>query len=533
MPEFNIKISELNGVTPNPPFTEDFFPLVHSASMTTYRATLQDIGSLMTRSIYADTASYLLSAISASHTLYSDSASYAISSSHAISASHALRADSASYYPLASTVISCSWASSSLQSWYATRSIDTDIHGQQFFFPWWNTNNIAGTNGALSSSSPLFFSRSQGNDAYGPIVIDPAWSFQFTNDYSVPSPTTYPWFSQSGWWNPHNNARPSDLSPDPATSAGVGGLFSPWPIVSGLFCGTDQKAWYYSTGSALAVENTIWSGSYASGSRRPLDRSYDQIFNGKWLRIAVTNTGPDFPTTPHLAPNVAAGETPGSWNHTGMFGRMRLRIGSSNYGGGSNKTCIVDFDIENYYWSSHMSARVNHVENVNLIKSIRLTKNSSNYVNDPFQTIDILLDGFTSSDHIMDMTFQSWGGIRFLNFPNLDPPRIMDTGSNNIHQDTNQLIFPARPGFYSTYTNTADYNTYNIFGRNVIIDPTANEITASGQMSAFQHSLNVSGSINTNTKYYCDNQVGLTTTVTYGTNTLTFVGGILVSKFPP
>lgn len=533
MSEFNIKISELNRITPNPPFPEDFFPLVHSASMTTYRATLQDIGSLITQSISASYSETAITSISASWASASISASYARTASYAISASHAIIADSASYYPLASTVISCSWASRSLQSWYATRSLDVDTHGTEFRVPWWNTNDIPGTNGALESSSPLFFSQSQGDNRYGPFVIDPDWSFQFVNDYNVPSPITYPWFSQSGWWNVHNNARPTDPSPDPATSAGVGGLFSPWPIVSGIFCGTDQKSWYFSTASALSVENTIWSGSYAAGSRRPLDRSYDQIFNGKWLRIAVTNAYPDFPVTPYLAENVAAGETPGSWNHTGMFGRMRLRIGSSNYAGGSNKTCIVDFDIENYYWSSHMSARVNHVENVNLIKAIRLTKVPSNQIYDPFQTIDILLDGFTSSDHIMDMTFQSWGGIRFLNFPNLDPPQLRDSGSNDIHQDTNQLMFPARPGFYSTYTSNADYNTYNIFGRNVVIDPTSNEITASGMMTQFQQSLNVSGGINTNTQFYCNNTPGLTTRVTYGTTNLYFSGGILVGKVPP
>src|ERR1035438_5441000 len=70
MSEFNIKISELNDVNPNPPSTEDFSPLVHSASMTTYKATIQDIGSLITHSIYADTASVALfypPVISASH----------------------------------------------------------------------------------------------------------------------------------------------------------------------------------------------------------------------------------------------------------------------------------------------------------------------------------------------------------------------------------------------------------------------------------------------------------------------------------
>ena len=77
--DYNIKISELNP-PPTPPITEDFFPLVHSASMTTYRASIQDIGCLITHSIYADTASYLKDyapTVSASWASASISASYA------------------------------------------------------------------------------------------------------------------------------------------------------------------------------------------------------------------------------------------------------------------------------------------------------------------------------------------------------------------------------------------------------------------------------------------------------------------------
>jgi hypothetical protein len=110
---------------------------------------------------------------------------------------------------------------------------------------------------------------------------------------------------------------------------------------------------------------------------------------------------------------------------------------------------------------------------------------------------------------------------------------LVDTGSANIHS-SQQLIIPPRPGFYSSrYVDSGNDTTYNIFGKHVIIDPSANEITASGGMAQYSMSLNVSGSIHATEKYYANNQPGLTTTAVYGTNVLTFVGGILVGKNPP
>ena len=526
MPEYNIKISELNQVVPNPPFTEDFFPLVHSASMTTYRATLQDIGSLMTHSIYADTASYTPFSDFATSASYAKTASYAISSSHAISASHALLADSASYYPPQQFQISCSWASRSLQSWYATRSIDVDTHGTKFFYPWWNTADVPGTNGALETRSTLFFSRSWSDD-YGPIIIDPASTFR-----SMPFVTrsnAYPWFSSSGWWNAKNMAMPNDTGWNWADEGGyIGGLFSPWPIVSATFVGTDKKGWGYGTGS-LGDYKSIWTGSAASGSWMPLCSSFDQTFNNKWLRIAVTNTDPEWPGyngQMYLPDNAAPFETPGSWMHTGMFGRVRITVTSTVLYGGSNQYQTIDLSLQNYYWSGDMQAVVNHVEGTGLVKAIRMSR--TQYYGpgngDPFQTLDILLDTFNNADHAAWVMCESWGGIRFLNYPSLSPPEF--TGSN-------VLQFPPRPGWYGRALSPTSDNTYNISGRRVIIDPSATEITGTGMATGYQQSLNVSGGVNTNTRFYCDNHAGLTTKATWGTTNLYFSGGILIDKYPP
>jgi hypothetical protein len=522
MSDFNIKISELNAVSPNPPYTEDFFPLVHSASMTTYRATLKDIGSLMTHSIFADTASYTPNALSASHANYADSASYARTSSYAISASHARLADSASYYPPQQFQQSASWASRSLQAYYATRSLDVDTHGTKFFYPWWNTADVPGTNGALETKSTLFYSKSFGSDDYGPIVIDPATTF--ANVPYITRSNAYPWYSSSGWWNPSNMTFPNDTGWQ-GDGGYIGGLFSPWPIVSSTFIGTDKKGWAFGTGSQ-GVLKSIWTGSHFSGSWMPLCSSFDQTFNGKWLRIAVTNTDPEWPNTPYLPNNVAPFESYGSWYHTGMFGRIRIVVTSTVLFGGSNQYQSIDLSIQNFYWSGEMTAVVNHAEGVGIVKAIRMSR-TQNYAwpnGDPFQTLDILLDTFSSSDHSAWIMVESWGGIRFLNYPSLDPPPF--TGSTTLQ-------FPPRPGYYGRPLLLTDDRTYNISGRRVIIDPSATEITGTGMATSYTHSLNVSGGINTNTRYFCDGHPGLFTKVTYGTNNLYFSGGILVDKYPP
>ena len=107
-----------------------------------------------------------------------------------------------------------------------------------------------------------------------------------------------------------------------------------------------------------------------------------------------------------------------------------------------------------------------------------------------------------------------------------------DTGSNDITQDRTQLIVPTAPGFYS---NVDPLMNYNIHGKNVVIWPTYNQITQSGLAVlsvASNQSLFVSGNISTNTAYCCDDNVGLTTKVTYGTTNLFFSGGILIGKQP-
>ena len=139
----NVRISQLNNDPTIQP--SDFFPLVQSGSMTTYRATIQSVdnwfslsGSVLNAthslsSSYAETASVSLIALTASYVNITSnpSSSYALSSSYARTAS---RADTASYFnftlssstpPFAYNALSASWASASLTTISASYALST------------------------------------------------------------------------------------------------------------------------------------------------------------------------------------------------------------------------------------------------------------------------------------------------------------------------------------------------------------------------------------------------------------------------
>lgn len=111
----SIPISGLSNDTTIVP--TDFFPLVQSSSMTTFRTS---INSFMTFSAQSGSASYASRALSAS---------YAISASHADTASFAFNTLSSSYALAASQSLSSrssSWASSSLTSSFSLKSSNSD-----------------------------------------------------------------------------------------------------------------------------------------------------------------------------------------------------------------------------------------------------------------------------------------------------------------------------------------------------------------------------------------------------------------------
>jgi hypothetical protein len=224
-----------------------------------------------------------------------------------------------------------------------------------------------------------------------------------------------------------------------------------------------------------------------------------------------------------------------------MKGLISIQVGTTLGSGGSNAWNQVDFYVHQNQWGGGISATVLHANTYGpqLIRAIRLHTAAPNH--DPSMCIDVLIDGLYSGgeapgylgEPVMSVKAQSWQGIRFLKWLNVDPWPFQDTGSNDITQDSTQLIFPAAPGFYS---NVSKAMNYYVQGKNVVIWPNANQLTQSGASilaQASTQSLFVSGNINTNTAYCCDNNVGLTTQVVYGTNNLYFSGGILIGKYPP
>jgi hypothetical protein len=497
---------------------------------------------MMTHSIYADTSSYAFAAVSASHADYADSASYALSSSHAISASHALVADIANFYPPQQFQISCSWASRSLQSWYATRSIDVDTHGRSYNFPYWVSNTPGAGNGNLVQDSPIVFYQYSGD-----IGLESFDSASTNLDYYFPYPNHRPDFKTWQYGNRANVAW--GFAPNL-------GIQSHWPITSHTFVGTDQRDWYFTTSSNphygfdpdLQVTNSYFSGSAgdaSSGSFYTIPEApgaLASIFNGKWIRLACNGGNPAF-----AGDSIAGGKATADHSAMGEMwanedqifkGLISIQL-QAHYANAWNQ---VDIWVHSGGWAGNQSATILHVNNYGpqLIRAFRLSGKGGG-LTDPLFAIDMLVDGIwgigdggrQGEDSII-IKAQSWQGIRFLKWLNIDPWPFENTGSNDLSQDGTQLIFPSAPGFY---TNTPKAMNYNIQGQNVQIWPSPNVITQSGlavPMTVNSHSLFVSGGINTNEAYYCDNNKGITTKILANTNVnLYFSGGILVDKYPP
>lgn len=550
MPDYNIKISELDAFTA-PRSTEDFLPLVDSSSMTTYRATIQDIGSLMTHSIYADTASISLynpTAVSASHARKADDA---ISASYALSSSHARLADSASYYPPPTVQVSASWASRSLQAYYSTRSLDVDTSGRILNFPYWNTaDGTAGTNGALQKYSPLsaipsWLSSSWTWTNAGPLIID-SGSTLVIAPYSM-SYVPYYWFDVEPKYTLTRYNGQANMVYE---NFGPGGLQTFWPITSHTFIGNDQRFWnFYTASNALWpwATNQYFSGSAGgpdSGSWQTIPNmagGLSQSFNGKWMRIISTD---NWWTASHPSYG-GCSQHPGYGSMTQTYGnlggliklQMNTPVGTDPIGGNkSNAQSTIWAHIFCGMWGSPPQITIlsSNYYSAQLIKALRLGIGNQR---DPIFYLDVLLDNMTAGDEYFRFEAQSFnGGIRFLSIPNFGPWPAVDTGSNDIHQDARQLIVPNAPGHYSAIDPIHKRMNYYLQGKNVVINPTINEITESGlaySPNASTMSLHVSGGINASKGFYCANNAGLTTKVTYGTTNLYFSGGILIQKEPP
>ncbi len=550
----SIKISELDPIYSASILTEDFFPLVHSQSMTTYRATLEAIGQLMTHSIYADTASYSAGAISASHADWADnsiSASYAKTASWALNIPSVLSASWASRSMIAGTADQALYASRSHDAWYATRSLDVDTSGRIYNFPYWNTvDGTPGTNGALQKYSPLsaipsWFSASWTWTAAGPLIIDSGSTLVIAPNSASYVP--YYWFDQDPKFTlTRYNGQANMIN----ANWGPGGLQSYWPITSQTFIGNDQRFWYFYTAS-----NPSWpwtTNEYFSGSAGgPLSGSWNTIpamaggisssFNKKWVRIISADSWwtASFPQYGGASQHPAAGAMTMTYGNLGGLIKLQANtpVGTDPIGGDkSNAQSTIWAHIFTGMWGSPPQITILSSNNYSrqLITALRM---GCGYGHDPVFYLDMLIDNTTAGDEYIRFEAQSFnGGIRFLSIPNWGPWLPIDTASNDVHYDWRHLTVPNAPGHYSGIDARYHRMSHYFQGQTVVINPTINEITQSGLAyapNASTLSLHVSGGINASERFYCNNNPGLTTKVTYGTTNLYFSGGILIDKYPP
>lgn len=512
----NIKISELDAFpsASDPIAYNDFFPLVNSSSMTTYRVGVTDLGSaLQSLQPPSTLATWASSSVSSSF------------ASRSISASHADFADLA-------------------------KNVQT--YGYQYYFPYWNTNLTPGSNGALAQSSYLYESHSNDSLKYARVIVIDKSSAEWTG--YTPNPTYRPDYSVFPYWNYKQNFWGGNAV------NGAGGLFTVAPMISAYGFMTDQASWRFVTGSypldpITYPQDTHLTKSYLqtfywSGSSNPVvtpasgfyaighgPGALSSSFNGKWVRLVCSSNfgcgvGPDSCT---IASGSAYGEVPIPSN--GFFGRVRLAFGTIMYNGGTNSNQVIDMHIHNGMWGGGISAQVfhsnfygyDHIRKLRLsIWTARSSVNEDKLWNDPMFALDIFIDKLTENDYDCWIQAQSWGGIRFLTQPNVDPPPLFDTGSSQYPpystngyfdpKTATYLIFPPAPGYYSTVGDRqgqaqgSALQPYFFQGKKVQIDPNRNMITESAwwlepTLNYKPYSLWVSGSISTH-RYWAEDDGG-------------------------
>ena len=495
---YNIPISGLNELIIIS--SDDFFPIVDSSSLTTFRVSVNNLGN------------YLAPA----------STSWA---------SHSLSADSSS------------WSSQSLSASWANNAAHINLTGSQYYYPFWFSDKTLDgfeTNGCLKGiptpyGSQLFnYVGGSPDTSQNVVVAGPYRIFlpptQYTEGTAGPGTRTDYYVSSS--WNPWANTLEGQMG-----YGAMGGIWTSFPIISPMFVGTDQMSWNFATASynnGAVYSNQFWSGSCVNGSWKTIPGGggitdgISSSFNKKWVRI-VSNG--------YIYPTVTDGASKGeisTWDGLGLFGRIRLWVKvaapltSLSVGSGQ----LIDMHITNRAWSGGISATVHSSVPYgnDIIKKIRLSKwfgPNGDPLKDPQWAMDLFIDGIEDEIEVLSIMAQSWGGVKFLQVLNVDPDPLVNTGSADIH-NSEMLIFPPAAGHYGTYTNKQNYF---LQGHNVVINPTYNETTESfglGNPLFSTHSLNVSGTINTNC-YYCGDHQGLTTTLTIGGVDMHFSGGILVS----
>ena len=554
-----IKISELDALN-EAVAASDFFPLVNSSSMTTYRVDMTAINVWMAASGSCLSASNALTASNGSAS-YAQSASVAVSASYALSASNAVSASWAPQPTIPTTVssaTSASYASRSFNSISASFANNVMLQGTRGYVPYFSGSAdwiYGGQNSGLSYSSPIEITRSNfglsglvwyGGEGGGIVGVSQYALNNATYSMTQLGTTLRPDVTQSYWFNPQAH------TPDGNGIFGLYGLSSFGPIIA-PFIGTDQIQYKIATASAaVPFTNLVWSGSSASGSYKTIGSGNGEIsqsFNGKWIRIAAQSLwGGGI-----IAPNSARYESSQGNNGggVGFFGRIRI-VCQTDIEPASNVNQQIDMHINDQLYNGNVSARVDYagVYSADIIKKIRITSHQAYsssadyypgtvYSKDPIMAIDLFIDDLNMYDNRLIIGCYSWGGVKFLRELNLEPPELINTGSKGTYtpSEASYLIFPPEPGYYSTQ-DRLDRN-YNLHGLPVSICPTRNVRTGSAANNLqFRnpYSLDVSGSIHADSYYVTSASVQVVgfsgkirayITSSSTLKTMTFVNGIL------
>ena len=409
----SVRISKLNELTLAT--YDDFFPLVDSASLTTYRINLENLAKL-------------LSTGSFSGSFFGELIPEIISCSWASSSIN-------SYSSIYST--SASWASSSLTSSTAN---SVNITGTDYNFPYW----LAGTNSNLAQTSPMILSSSTVVTVYSAGAADAQ-----TQQYTL------------------------------LDSPGVGGIYSPWPITSDSFIGCDKRSWYFSTGSQY------YSGSYEYATIPSVYAGLGQTLNGKWLRIAALNVIQPL-TDPEPTYSCSFART---WTFRVGGGYGRVRVLAYLPTSGSSTHQLIDFVPFMVFPGNcaqgiilHSNNYQNVIQNIRLHSAARTDENGNLVFNDPRLLIDLYINDIIDNANELTIAVESYGNIKFVDTPTLDPHSLIDTGSNN----SQTTIMNIDPGFY---TNISDKN-FILSGHKLGVGP-----SQSYQNSEPNYTIEVSGSI--------------------------------------
>lgn len=492
IPSASIKISQLDPI-PVPLLPVDFGPFVESASMTTYRASVSDL---------ANAIGPLIGGVG-----------------------------------FASSSLSSSWASMSLSASYARHADSASVvdhlpSGSSYYYPWWfpNVDNYNLSNFIVNNFGGWLLQS-------GSVLIPQAWISTRPEWYST----------QSNWFV---GGDPLHVWGTGSIQAGNGGIFTAYPIVSGMFVGIDQKGWQYQTSASVDGNrgNVYLSGSSAvTGEYEfyPITNSppgtFKDIFNGKWIRLASLDFYADpllFATHSMLFNDVANGESGGGhWGHLRLFAQTNID--------GSDSWNIIHLFIMNDFWSGGITAQVlhNNIYGPQIITQIRLGKayvhqpSTVGDFTDPHVTLDIKIDNLVDSDNSLTIKAASYSGgtIRFLKEPTVDPfPLVNDIDTvNNL---TRSLTFAPSPGHYfkssSPLNSSIPCVDYNFLGTKVRIAESTENETEGTQAS---RTLDVTGSVGAS-QYYVSESIGHGGTwVVYeptsaAWNFMKFVGGILVDS---